>query len=90
MDVRLPRSFFIAIHTGDILSVFCSSDDSSNSQYVIASAPVRFAQGMLCEAISSLKLGIASTEERRLAMTWFILRIAVMIEIMTTNAVILC
>ena len=43
-----------------------SSD--SNSQNVIASA--------LCEAISSLKLGIASTEERRLAMTWFILRIA--------------
>jgi hypothetical protein len=40
----------------------------SNSHYVIASA--------LCEAISSPKQGIASMEERHLAMTWFILRIA--------------
>jgi hypothetical protein len=39
-----------------------------NSQYVVASA--------LCEAISSLKQGIASTEEHRLATTWLLMRIA--------------
>jgi len=48
----------------------------SNSHYVVANAPVRFTQGMLCEAISSQNQGIAhlhlqqvqvSTEERRLA-----------------------
>ena len=38
------------------------------SLYVIAS--------VLCEAISSLKHEIALTEESRLAMTWFILKIA--------------
>jgi hypothetical protein len=42
---------------------------NSNSHYVVASA--------LCKAISSSKQGIASTEERRLATTWLILRIAV-------------
>jgi len=49
----------------------------SNSHYVIASAlPWHRPPGQVCEAISSLKHGIASTEERRLAMTLFILRIA--------------
>jgi len=58
---------------GDLLYIFIHrsqvNESISNSQYVTAS--------VLCEAISSLKYGIASTEEHRLAMTWFKLRIAV-------------
>jgi len=53
---------------GQIIKNGLRRRQTSNSQHIIASA--------LCEAIFSQKQGIASTEKRRLAMTWFTLRIA--------------